>query len=266
MKKGRFSKEEQQFIEQNCEPMPLEKIAEALDRDASSVDNFIKPKLGKGISKQEEVLRNAEYDLKSRPYWKDLSSQFNDEELEMFLFHWTEMISQFKDDVFHTEEMQVVDVIKLDILMNRTLKEQQKSMNDIGDMEMLILTEKQKGRDERDRDYILNMERQIAVLRAAQESLGKDYKEMQAKKNTMLKELKGTREQRIKILEDSKETFAAWVRALIQDKGMRKEIGANMEKMRLAMEKEKVRLSEFHKYEDGLIDQPFLTPETVEDD
>ena len=176
------------------------------------------------------------------------------------------MISQFKDDVFHTEEMQVVDVIKLDILMNRTLKEQQKSMNDIGDMEMLILTEKQKGRDERDRDYILNMERQIAVLRAAQESLGKDYKEMQSKKNTMLKELKGTREQRIKILEDSKETFAAWVRALIQDKGMRKEIGANMEKMRLAMEKEKVRLSEFHKYEDGLIDQPFLTPETVEDD
>ena len=89
---------------------------------------------------------------------------------------------------------------------------------------------------------------------------------MQYKKNTMLKELKGTREQRIKILEDSKETFAAWVRALIQDKGMRKEIGANMEKMRLAMEKEKVRLSEFHKYEDGLIDQPFLTPETVEDD
>ena len=44
MKKGRFSKEEQQFIEQNCETMPLEKIAENLDRDASSVDNFIKTK------------------------------------------------------------------------------------------------------------------------------------------------------------------------------------------------------------------------------
>ena len=266
MKKGRFSKEEQRFIEQNCETMPIAKIAENLDRDASSIKNFIKTKLGKGISKEEEAIRTAEYDLKTRPYWRDLSAQFNTEELEMFLFHWTEMISQFKDDVFHTEEMQVVDVIKLDILMNRTLKEQQKSMNDIGDMEMLILTEKQKDRDERDRDYILNMERQIAVLRAAQESLGKDYKEMQSKKNTMLKELKGTREQRIKVLEDSKETFAAWVRALIQDKGMRKEIGSNMEKMRLAMDKEKGRLSEFHQYEDGLIDQPFLTPETVQDD
>ena len=39
-----------------------------------------------------------------------------------------------------------------------------------------------------------------------------------------------------------------------------------MEKMRLAMEKEKGRLSDYHKYEDGLIDQPFLTPETVKDD
>ena len=266
MKKGRFSREEQRFIEQHCETMPIDKIAENLDRDASSIKNFIKTKLGKGISKEAKVLQIAEYDLKSRPYWKDLSAQFNSEELEMFLFHWTEMIAQFKDDVFHTEEMQVVDVIKLDILMNRGLKEQQKSMNDIGNMETLILAEKQKSQDERDRDYILNMERQIAVLRAAQESLGKDYKEMQSKKNMMLKELKGTREQRIKVLEDSKQTFAGWVRALVQEKEMRKEIGTNMEKMRLAMEKEKNRLSDYHKYEDGLVDQPFLTPETAKDD
>jgi hypothetical protein len=36
-----------------------------------------------------------------------------------------------------------------------------------------------------------------------------------------------------------------------------------MEKMRLAMLKEKERLSQFHQYEDGQIDQPFLTPDTV---
>ena len=112
----------------------------------------------------------------------------------------------------------------------------------------------------------MNMERPIAVLRAAQESLGKDYKEMQSKKNMMLKELKGTREQRIKVLEDSKQTFAGWVRALIQDREMRQEIGSNMEKMRLAMNMEKGRLAEYHQYEDGLVDQPFLTPETVKDD
>ena len=39
-----------------------------------------------------------------------------------------------------------------------------------------------------------------------------------------------------------------------------------MEKMRLSMEKEKVRLSEYHKYEDGVVDQPFLTPDSVLED
>jgi hypothetical protein len=38
-----------------------------------------------------------------------------------------------------------------------------------------------------------------------------------------------------------------------------------MEKMRLAMMKEQERLSAFHKYEDGTVDQPFLTPDTVKD-
>jgi hypothetical protein len=43
----------------------------------------------------------------------------------------------------------------------------------------------------------------------------------------------------------------------------RNKIGLDMEKMRLAHLKEKERLSEFMKYEDGIVDQPFLTPETV---
>ena len=37
-----------------------------------------------------------------------------------------------------------------------------------------------------------------------------------------------------------------------------------MEKMRLAMENEKERLSEYTTYEDGAVDRPFLTPETLE--
>jgi hypothetical protein len=38
-----------------------------------------------------------------------------------------------------------------------------------------------------------------------------------------------------------------------------------MEKMRLAMLKERDRLSAYHKYEDGMVDQPFLNHETVKD-
>jgi hypothetical protein len=44
-----------------------------------------------------------------------------------------------------------------------------------------------------------------------------------------------------------------------------KKYGIEMEKMRLAMKKEGERLSAFHQYEDGTIDQPFLTPDTVKE-
>jgi hypothetical protein len=79
----------------------------------------------------------------------------------------------------------------------------------------------------------------------------------------MLKDLKGTREQRIKAIEDSKQTFASLVKQIATDSDFRTRIGLDMEKMRLAAEKEKERLSEYHEYEDGTVDQPFLTPETL---
>ena len=43
-------------------------------------------------------------------------------------------------------------------------------------------------------------------------------------------------------------------------------MGIEMEKMRLAAYEEEKRLSEYHQYEDHVVDQPFLTPETVKDD
>jgi hypothetical protein len=109
-------------------------------------------------------------------------------------------------------------------------------------------------------------EQQIAVCRAAQDSLTRDYKDLQTKKAAMLKDLKATREQRIKRLEDSKQTFIGWVRNLMSNPDTRREMGIEMEKMRLAMKQEEKRLSEYHQYEDGGIDQPFLTPDTVKDD
>jgi len=103
----------------------------------------------------------------------------------------------------------------------------------------------------------------MAALRASQESLNRDYRELQSKKASMLREMKGTREQRIKRLEDSKQSFTSWIASLMQDPETLKRYGIEMEKMRLAMVKEKERLSAFHKYEDGQVDQPFLTPNTV---
>lgn len=259
MKKGRISKDEERFISNNIDSLTVHDIAKKLDRDVESVDSFIKRKFKRGLTSEEE----AAYELEDRPYWTELQSQFTTEELELFKYHWSRIISQFKDDVFPTEELQVVDVIKLEILMNRCLKSNKDNINEMSVIEKIIRDERALDKDQRDQDYIMNMERQMAALRASQESLNRDYRELQSKKASMLREMKGTREQRIKRLEDSKQSFTSWVANLIQNPEVMKKYGIEMEKMRLAMIKEQERLSAFHKYEDGQVDQPFLTPDTI---
>ena len=200
-----------------------------------------------------------------RPYWSELQQQFTEEELKLFQYHWARIISQFKDDVIPTEELQVVDLIKLELLMNRALKHNKENIEQIAALDALIALERQRDPDQIDKDSIFNMERQVASLKASTESLNKDYRELQTKKNSMLKEMKATREQRVKRLEDSKQNFTSWMAYLVTNPDVASAYGLEMEKMRLAMEKEKERLSGFHKYTDEAVDQPFLTPETVKD-
>ena len=190
---------------------------------------------------------------------------FTEDELKLFQYHWARIISQFKDDVIPTEELQVVDLIKLELLMNRALKHNKENLEQVTALEALIAEERQRDPDQVDRDVLFNMERQVASLKASTESLNKDYRELQTKKNSMLKEMKATREQRVKRLEDSKQNFVSWLAYLVSNPDVANKYGEEMEKMRMAMNKERERLAKFHKYTDEMVDQPFLTPDTVED-
>jgi hypothetical protein len=260
-KRGPWSKEEKQFIADNATKMDAKQIAAVLQRNSDAVAKYIRANHADSFT---ETARGAEYDIQRSLVWNDLKKQFSAEELKMFLFHWGRIISQFRDDVYPTEEMQVVDTIKLEILMNRAVTQQQTVMQDIETLEGLLIVE--RGNEEPDRAEITNLERQIAVLRAAQESLNKDYQDMLKEKNKILKEMKATRDARIKYLESNKHNFLKFMRDITENIGMRRRLGIEMEKMRLATNVEYERLSEWHQYEDGEIDQPILTPENVLED
>ena len=260
-KGGRLSKEEKELIRTLVDSLSVQDIADQLNRSFDAINQYIKNDLKVGLTREEV----AAYSLEDRPYWYELEAQFTEKELELFKYHWSKIISQFKDDVFPTEEIQVVDVIKLEILMNRCLRGNKENIEQISLYEHMIQDERSQDKDQQDMDYIINLERQVASLRASQESLNSDYRELQAKKGSMLKEMKGTREQRIKRLEDSKQSFTSWVAAMMQDPDRMKQYGIEMEKMRIAMNREKERLSQFHTYDDGVVDQPFLTPDTTKD-
>ena len=265
MKTGRLSKDEWAFIEFNSDKMSAAQIAKELDRAIEPIQKHLE-KLGKGKDLRKNLQTQAEYDLKKRPYWRELQAQFSESELEILLYHWKEIVSQFRKDILATEELQIIDVVKLEVLMNRALREQQYSMNKIAEFDEMIEFEKRKAAEDQDREFIFGLERQIATLRAAKESLSREYKDLQTKKSAMYRDLKATREQRIAKLEDNKETFSGLVQKLVRDPDFVEEQNLYMEKMRLAVMKEQERLSDYHEYEDGTVDQPFLTPETILDE
>ena len=68
MKKGRISKEEEAIIEQSIGTLSYEQIAEKLDRDPESVENFIKRKFKVGVTSEEQ----AAFELDERPYWAEV--------------------------------------------------------------------------------------------------------------------------------------------------------------------------------------------------
>jgi hypothetical protein len=260
-KRGPWSATEKQYIAEKCSTMTAGEIAARLQRNAEAVSKYI---LDNHASSFTESARSAEYDIKRSPVWKDLERQFTKEELNMFLFHLGRIISQFRDDVYPTEEMQVIDTIKLEILMNRCLSQQQKSMETIRSLEQSLLIE--RGQEDKNPAEIANLERQIAIMRAAQESLNSDFKDMLNRKNSILKEMKATRDARIKHLESNKHNFLSIIRRIVEDRDFRTRLGRDMEKMRLATQVEYDRLSEYHIFADGQADQPLLTPENLIND
>lgn len=262
MKTGRLSAEEWEYIEKFADTKSPELIAVELDRRLEPVQKYLK-KIGKFENQKQALIVQAEYDIKSRPYWKEVCRQFDEDELELFLYHWSQIIAQFKKDVLATEELQIVDTVKLEILMNRALREQQQSMERVRLLDEDLRTERSRDPDQQDRELIYNIERQIASLMAAKESLSREFKDLQKKKADMFKDLKATREQRIQKLENSKSTMAELIERILRDPQFFTEQGKELEKMRLAMENEKKRLGDYHKYEDGMVDVPLLTPETV---
>lgn len=270
MRTGRLDLVEQQFIKSNVEEKSVEEIALHLNRDPKSILLWIKKNIG--FSDDEKKEARAFNELKENGYWKELAAQFDEQELETFSFHWGKLWAQFGDDVFHTEEIQIIDAIKLQLLMNRCLRFQYKNMEQIEQLESMVAKCNEEIEDNiGDREYvqgkmveIANYERQIAVLAASNEAVSRDYKTYLEKKNDIIRALKGTRDQRLKNIEDnSRQSFGGLVKKLIADTDFRNKVGIDMEKMRLAIDKERERLARPHTYVNGEIDQPFFTADTV---
>ena len=90
----------------------------------------------------------------------------------------------------------------------------------------------------------------------------KEYTELQKKRDEILEKLKATREQRIKNIESSKQSFVGLIR-MLQDKRSQAKEGRLMELRKAAMHEAELKLREPHKYFNDEWDQPLLSSEDV---
>ena len=82
------------------------------------------------------------------------------------------------------------------------------------------------------------------------------------KRQLVSKDLKATRDQRIKRIEDSKSSWAGFLRAL-EDEEERERVGDDAELMKIAKDKSREKLGTFHTFIDGSIDRPLLNADTI---
>lgn len=260
-KVGKLSLEEMDFIKQNCFDMPLQEIADHLNRTIEPVKRFIDKHNLKGRDTTDgEFLLST---LRAKYYYHELKKQFEEHELLFFENQWIDFFKQFNEDVTHTEEMQILEVIRTEILINRSMIDRTLIMKSINDLETLIDQEMSKEMEERDSASLALFQSQMGSLIGAKGSHIHEHEKLLTKKEKYLQQLKGTREQRKRTAEDAKTNFTVWLRELNNLK-TRDIHGYNMEVQARAADKAAKELADFHKFQDGEIDRPLLNADTVD--
>lgn len=271
-KRGRLSHVEMAFIRANIKEMGAEAVAKEINRtedtvrefakkEAISFDEFI-PELG-----FEQNVLAAKF--RETPEWETIREEFTEKELKYFEYKYGKYMSQFKDDVLPTEENQIFQAIKFELLMRRNLLSVKKSKQDVlrNEKEIQRLLLKYEGQDLPDntRSLITNLENQILSIRSGMNTQSNEFVKLSEKHSNLFKELKATRDQRVSKAENSAKDIFTLMKQM-QDPRFREKEGRQQALVKLATEKEKKRLGDYHTYEDGQLDRQILSADTIGDD
>jgi hypothetical protein len=265
-KRGQLGLDEEKFITDNYGALSIEQIAEQLNRNIDPIKRYIKENNLTIIDnsqelKDNEILRQKLY---TKTFWPEIKRQFDEEtgELKYFEDTWVGLIKQFREDVLPAEELQIKQFITIDILINRSMKERKRHISETEKLQRYVDKEYEKSEDQRDIPKLANMETQLSFARNSIANYTNEYTKLLGEQQKISKDLKATREQRIKRIEDGKSSWTGLIR-MLEDETIREKEGREMEILAIATNKIKDKLSEYHNYQDGVVDRPFLTPETV---
>ena len=193
-------------------------------------------------------------------FWSEICKQFTTGELKYFEGEWVTLMLQLKEDVLAAELLSLKQLVTLNILINRCMKERKDHLEEIEKLQRELALEYKMPMQDPDR--IAGLEQQISYARSAATQYTTEYAKLLDQQKNINKDLKTTRDQRIKRIEDSRTNFAGLIRAL-EDEDYRRRLGGEAELMKIAKNKAKMELGEYHEFADDRVDRPLLNAETV---
>lgn len=269
VKRGRFGKEDVAYIQANMGRMSAESLGERLQRSPEKVQEVIdKLRREKPERPQEDVEKlSIRKELKESQAWRVLRKEFEPDELAFFEECYLKHMMTYKGDVLAPEETQIFHLAKYEILMSRNLQDRTQAIKERKKLERQLaeLTSQfhsPQEMDEDDRGALLMLDSQIKTEKAAEMQKTNEYTNLQKQHASLMKDLKATRDQRIKNIE-TKQNFTDLLRAL-QDRDAQLEEGRMLALTSLAGEKALHDLGMEAEYEDGTVDRPILSAATID--
>lgn len=255
------------FIADNAGLMDDAQIAAEICKTEKMVTKFRVEKLGKGadITHTQSLAAKIRSALYAEPQWPLYQTLYTDKEILYFENKWVEYFTQFRDDVWATEKTQIVNMIDLEISKIRVSKEEMTFVQELNEIQHEINRQMEHEIEFRDDNLLTGYISQKIALGLALRSSREIKNVLLGRISEIVKQLKGTRDQRIAHLEKAGVGFMGLLQKMVDPK-FRNEEGKEMELIRRAVALEKRRLGEYHEYEDGSVDRPLLSDATVKGD
>lgn len=266
LRKGSLSDEEKRSIEQLIKFDTFAEIGKKLKRDPTTIRKFCQRN---GITKDKaSVSKHIEEKKKRSPHFEELANVLTEREMDLAVRIYTELMKQFGSDILPSEEIQVIDFCVISALLNRALA-REKQILQLTEQQSALRADLEKTRasidDDEDREVYYEKVDEIDVrIAALSDELAKEKANQRAfidKKEKAQRNMNASRDQRANELIRKNENWADFVAYLKNNHNFRIKLGYELEKFRLSIKEEYIRLSQLHEYADGVADFPVLNSE-----
>ena len=281
-KRGSLTDEEKRIIERMAPTSTYAQIARQLNRNPASVRKYCQRN---GITDDIPSLRKqVEFKAKNNHHFTVLQTQLSKDEFDFAIQIYKGMMEQFGNDILYSEEVQIIEYCMVTCLLNRALT-REKILNELLDEQRRARAEFQKKKDEivkkvlSDKDFdpdadedsdeeyyqekIDLIDIRISEIQVEHRDVKKDQINFFDRKEKITKALNASRDDRAKELTKVNQNLGDLILTLKKNQQFRTQVGLELEKMRIGVKEEYIRLTTEHIFQDGEADHPIYNSEVA---